>query len=399
MATRSSSPPGDAPSAAPEAVVVSSAEALRALVEEASTWPAIALDCESNGMHAYRARLCAMQLCPAQAFAAERVWIVDPFALDHLDALAPLLGPDGPPKVLHDLGFDARLLLSRGLRLGNARDTAVHARFLGMAETGLGTLLSNQLGCTLAKAWQHHDWARRPWPAEALRYLADDVAFLGPLHAALADRATATDVAAEVDEETRYALARALEAAVDARPPFARVKGYRQLTGAARVALHALAALRETVAEALDLPPGRVVANNALLELARVRPRTVESLRAVVHGSNAPEALDARWIDTLAEALRRRELDPDDRVWFEPERPPADLNGRRTREAALARWRSDEATRRGVDLQVVLPGHCLSELAAAAPRSLEDLARVAGFGAVRVARYGPALLELLGAAA
>ncbi len=296
-------------------------------------------------MHAYRARLCAMQLCPAHASAAARVWIVDPFALDHLDALAPLLGPDGPPKVLHDLGFDARLLLSRGLRLGNARDTAVHARFLGMAETGLGTLLSNQLGCTLAKAWQHHDWARRPWPAEAMRYLADDVAFLGPLHAALADRAAAADVAAEVDEETRYALARALEAAVDARPPFARVKGYRQLTGAARVALYALAALRETVAEALDLPPGRVVANNALLELARVRPRTVESLRAVVHGSNAPEALDARWIDALAEALRRRELDPGDRVWFEPRRPhrPQRSSQSRGRTRALAQRRGHPA--------------------------------------------------------
>jgi ribonuclease D len=361
-------------------------------------WPAVALDCESNGMHAYRARLCAMQLCPAHTVAAHRVYIVDPLALDPLDALVPLLGPDGPPKILHDLGFDTRLLLSRGLRLGNVRDTAVHARFLGMTETGLGSLLSKHLGCTLAKAWQHHDWALRPWPAEALRYLADDVAYLGPLHAFLAARAAETDIAAEVDEESRYALQRALDASVDARPAFARVKGYRQLTGAARVAIRALAALRETVAEALDLPPGRVVANAALLELARVRPRTVASLRAIAHSSDAPEALDHRWTDALAEALRRRELAPEERAWFDIERPPADLVGRRAREAALARWRSEEALRRGVDLQVVLPGHCLSELSAAAPRSLDELARAVGLGAVRVARYGPVLLEIMGAA-
>ncbi len=383
----------------PAVTQVSTPEALEALVAEAASWPAIALDCESNGMHAYSARLCAMQLGPAHAGVTERVWVVDPFALDDLTPLQRLLGPDGPPKILHDLGFDARLLHARGLSLGAVYDTAVHARFLGLAETGLATLLASRFDVTLAKSWQHYDWARRPWPDEGLVYLAEDVAYLGPLHAMLSALALAQDIADEVDEETRYALRRALEAALDDRPTFARVKGFRQLSGASRVALRGLAQLREQLAAELDLPPGRVVPNGALLEIARVRPRSVESLRALVRGSSVPEVLDGRWLDLLADSLRQRDLSPEERKWFEPDRAPPDLAGRRVREANLLRWRAEEATRRGVDLQVVLPGHCLSDLVAAAPRTLDDLATIAGFGAVRLRRYGPAILEALAAGA
>jgi len=381
--------------ASPPVTLVASPEALAALVVEARTWPALALDCESNGMHAYSARLCALQLGPADANPAPRVWVVDPFALDDLSPLGALLGPEGPPKILHDLGFDARLLHARGLALGAVWDTAVHARFLSLPETGLASLLASRFGLTLAKTWQHYDWAHRPWPEEGLRYLAEDVASLGPLHAALAAEAEALGIVAEIEEETRYALRRALEAAVDVRPAFARVKGYRQLGGASRVALRALAGLREELAATLDMPPGRIVANGALLEIARVRPRSLEALRALVHGSSVPELWDGRWLDLLTEALRHRDLPPEDRQWFEAERPPSDLNGRRAREAVLVQWRAEEALRRGVDLQVVLPGHCLADLAAAAPRSLEALHDIAGFGAVRRERYGRAILDAL----
>jgi hypothetical protein len=48
---------------------------------------------------------------------------------------------------------------------------------------------------------------------------------------------------------------------------------------------------------------------------------------------------------------------------------------------------------------VVLPGHCLSDLAARGARSLDDLRAVSGFGEVRVARYGAALVALLGTVA
>ena len=43
--------------------------------------------------------------------------MVDALAVGSLDPLAPLLGAAGPPKILHDAGFDARLLRDAGLVL------------------------------------------------------------------------------------------------------------------------------------------------------------------------------------------------------------------------------------------------------------------------------------------
>ena len=78
-------------------------------------------------------------------------------------------------------------------------------------------------------------------------------------------------------------------------------------------------------------------------------------------------------------------------------------------DGTLSRWRRAEAGRRGVDMQVVLPGHCTADVVGAlashepaAPRGseqlLEALSSVHGFGACRAARYGPALIDIAVAA-
>ena len=143
--------------------------------------------------------------------------MLDPFALPDLQPLARLLGPDGPEKIIHDLSFDARLLGRAGLPLGRVMDTAVHARFLGLRETGLGALLATRLGVTISKAMQQADWARRPLGPEALAYLCDDVAHLGRLAAGLEAEAAARGIAAEIAVESAYALAQA--SAEDAATP------------------------------------------------------------------------------------------------------------------------------------------------------------------------------------
>ena len=43
---------------------------------------------------------------------------------------------------------------------------------------------------------------------------------------------------------------------------------------------------------------------------------------------------------------------------------------------------------------MVLPGHCVSDVAARMPRTRTELADVPGFGAFRVERYGDAILGL-----
>ena len=83
-------------------------------------------------------------------------------------------------------------------------------------------------------------------------------------------------------------------------------------------------------------------------------------------------------------------------MWFEKPRIPGPVvRARRAREQRLTKWRKEEAKKRSVDEQVVLPGHCLQGLADIDDPSLEAIARVPGIGAFRSARNGAALVEVL----
>jgi ribonuclease D len=79
-----------------------------------------------------------------------------------------------------------------------------------------------------------------------------------------------------------------------------------------------------------------------------------------------------------------------------PRLPAAVAKARRAREGRLTSWRRAEAKRRGVDEQVILPGHCLQDLADLDDgASLEEVARIPGIGAFRVTRHGAALVAVL----
>jgi ribonuclease D len=71
------------------------------------------------------------------------------------------------------------------------------------------------------------------------------------------------------------------------------------------------------------------------------------------------------------------------------------LERRRAREARLRAWRRQRARERGVDEQAVLPGHCLSDVAALREATREALAAVPGLGRGRLERDGEALLALV----
>ncbi len=354
-------------------------------------------------MHAWRGRLCVMQLAAARDEGpADDVVLIDTLAVTDLSPLAPLLGPEGPEKILHDAGFDARLLRDAGVLLGRVVDTSVHARFLGLRETGLATLLAARFGVTLEKALQQHDWARRPLEAREIAYLAGDVRDLGRLAAALRRDAAAVDIEPEVRDETDYALRHALDDRDDVapdgstRPAYTRVKGARELGAIGRSILREVCEVRERAAESWDTPSGRVLSNASLVLVSKARPRRGADVRAMgVLQGRATEIADAI-ADAVARGVTRGDIPPAERRWFASERSGGDIGLRKAREALLSHWRAEEATRRAVDLQVVLPGHCLSDLASRGARSLRELRAIDGFGETRTARYGASLVALLG---
>jgi ribonuclease D len=356
----------------------------------------LAVDLEASGMFAYRARLCTLQLAWDGGGSAA---VVDALAVP-VEGLREVLGPGGPVKIVHDVAFDARMLAESGVELGNVHDTAVAARMLGRTATGLAALLEAIVGVRIGKAMQHHDWRIRPLDAEMLAYLAADVAHLEALERALWREVVERGVEDAVLEETRYRLASAAAAArspAPPAPPYARMKGVERLPEHERAVLLVLAELREREAQRRDVPPYRVAGNEALAAIAHARPRTAAEV-ARIRGISTASAAARAFVEELARgvAAAGQALPPEERARFERPRVAAGLvRARREREGRLLAWRKAEAARRGVDEQVVLPGHCVKDAVEPEVADLDALGRVPGIGAFRLERDGAAILRAL----
>ena len=62
----------------------------------------------------------------------------------------------------------------------------------------------------------------------------------------------------------------------------------------------------------------------------------------------------------------------------------------------LKSWRLGEARTQAVPAFVILHDKTLAEIARSRPRNLDALRGIAGIGATKLERYGPALVELVG---
>jgi ribonuclease D len=330
-----------------------------------------------------------------QVATADVIAIVDATATP-LDPLAPLLGEAGPVKVVHDVAFDARMLAELGIALGRVHDTAIAARMLGRAATGLASLARSELGITIDKGLQQHDWRERPITRAQLDYLARDVAHLADLDDVLWAEVMARGIEDEVLEETRYRIQGAIAAAHEPvrAPAYGFARGFDRLDPKSRAALRRLWEVREREAERVDVPVAKLIPTDLLVAIARQRPADDARLADL----RLPTRVRPLAPSLLA-AIRLGEEDGDapaeDLARFAPPRPSREAIAlRRGREKALSAWRKAEAAARGVDEQVVLPGHCMKDLAESDGMEVEDVCAVAGFGACR-ARYAPAIAQVL----
>lgn len=275
---------------------------LARLVEALAAHPrdAVALDTEADSFHHYYEKVCLLQL----AFGG-RAWLVDPLA--GLE-LAPLLAALAPRTLLlHGADYDLRLL-SRGygFRPREIFDTMLAAQLLGLAEIGLAALLASRLGVSLDKSSQRADWSRRPLAPQLLAYAAADVLHLHALVASLgADLAAKGRLAWHAEECARLVAQDLAPAPADPDGDW-RVKGSNALSAKERAFLRELWLTREERARALDLPPFRVLHNEALLAVVR---RAAGGEHDV--GKLFPRGLPPAFADRVREALEKsRALPP-----------------------------------------------------------------------------------------
>ncbi|MDZ8275996.1 HRDC domain-containing protein [Microbacterium aquimaris] len=233
------------------------------------------------------------------------VFLFDPPAIGDFAPLQQAIGDT--EWVLHAASQDLPSLRELDLVPPRLFDTELAARLLGHDRVGLGAVVENTLGVTLAKAHSASDWSQRPLPQSWLEYAALDVVHLIDARDVLAD---------ELEEQEKTDLAAEEFADVRERPPkppraepWRRLSGLHAVRGRKALAVaRALWTAREEYAEAEDTAPGRLVPDRALVAAVLADPRSKHDLAQVKEftGRASRSELDRWW-----EAIERGRADTD----------------------------------------------------------------------------------------
>ena len=239
------------------------------------------------------------------------LYLFDPPAIGDFTTLQSAIGD--AEWVLHAASQDLPSLRELDLVPASIFDTELAARLLGRERVGLGAVVEETLGITLAKAHSASDWSIRPLPQAWLEYAALDVEHLVDVRDALA-----ADL--ETQDKTRFA-AEEFQAVLDRRPKPAREEPWRRLSGLhtlrgrrALAVARALWVAREAYAQEEDVSPGRLVPDRSLVAAVAADPATKQDLAKVREftGRASRTQLDRWW--AAIEAGRATSDLPNDRA-------------------------------------------------------------------------------------
>jgi ribonuclease D len=257
----------------------------------------IAIDTEFMRERTYWPILCLVQVAGPEEAAA-------------IDALAPgidlkpLLALMADPEILK-LFHAARQDLEIFYHLSGAVpkplfDTQIAAMVCGFGDSAsYETLVRKLAGAALDKASRFTDWSHRPLTERQIEYALGDVVHLRTVYDRLQQRLAKNERTSWFAEE----MAALADPALYRTEPAEAWRRFR-LRGRADsrflAVLRALAAWREAAAQQRDLPRGRVLRDEALIEIASHAPRRVEALartrglaKGTAEGRLGKEILDA----------------------------------------------------------------------------------------------------------
>lgn len=257
--------------------LIDTTRALQTFVDKISgaTW--LAIDTEFMREKTYFAKLCLIQV-EAQGHRA----CIDPLKVHDLSPFAALLHDPGVTKVFHAAHQDLELLLHiTGKVPAPIFDTQVAASVLGIGDRiSYGRLVEHMLGVRLAKTQSRTDWAKRPLARAQLDYAIDDVRYLAQLYPLMLEQLDARDRRAWLARDFEKA-ADPETYAIDPTQCWRKVKGHRRLEGVQLAILRELAIWREQRAEASDRPRRWILGDDALLDIAKRQPRTLNALKDI----------------------------------------------------------------------------------------------------------------------
>ncbi len=258
----------------PPPVLVTTTEALAALCERLRGERFVTVDTEFMRERTYWPELCVVQLA-----GDNEVAVVDALApgLD-ITPLAALFADPAVDKVFHACRQDIEIFVQKfGAVPAPLFDTQVAAMVAGFGDqVAYDALVAALTGGHIDKAHRFSDWAARPLSQAQITYAAADVTHL---------RGVYTKLRARLEKEGRFEWV-AEELAVLADPAtyqpdpeqmWERLKprtNNRRMLGV----LRAVAAWREREAQRSNIPRGRMLKDESLLEIAATAPVTLDDL-------------------------------------------------------------------------------------------------------------------------
>ncbi len=284
-----------------------------AIAERATKHGRVAIDTEFVSERRYQAQLCLLSVAVPDADGPDGVHteVLDP--LDDSSALdpAPLARVLADPEVevLVHAGRQDVAILRRtwDTDITHVFDTQVGAGFLGFGnQEGYESLVKRVLGVRLRGGEGFTRWDKRPLTETQIDYAADDARCLLALGDALE-----RDLKERGRLEWAREECRAVEDSRDERTPeraYDRLPKVGRLDAPGRAVAWRLATWREGVAREMDRPPAFVVPDQALVELARRKPRdkgALENIRGLPQ-----QTLHRRGPELLAEIEAGRDEDP-----------------------------------------------------------------------------------------
>ena len=247
----------------------------------------LALDTEFVGEDTFVPRLELIQVATATTAAVIDFPAVQ--AKGSLDAFWELICDNKIEKIVHAGRQDLDLFATHAGQIPKPFfDTQIAAAMVGYgAQVAYANLVQRLHGTKLAKAHTFTNWSARPLSDDQIAYALEDVEFLLSIHTHLQDRLNSLGRLEWVGEEFARLEMAVGEKSREPQERYQRIRGWDTLKAKGAAVLRELAAWREAEARRRNVPRGRVMRDEVLLQLARHPPKSVSELRGLrgVHSS------------------------------------------------------------------------------------------------------------------
>jgi ribonuclease D len=300
-------------------------------------------------------------LCVAQMASSEETVVIDTLAtgLD-LTPFFALMANEGVVKVFHAARQDIEIVWNMAKTIPHPIvDTQVAAMVLGYGDSiSYDQLVQRITGDALDKSHRFTDWTRRPLTDAQIAYAVSDVTHLRDVYLKLAadleKRGRSNWVEAEMEVLTSPETYRA-----DPERAWERLKNRVRKPKELAVLIE-VAGWREREAQTRDVPRGRVIKDEVVVDIAVQAPMTVERLGQL---RSLPKGFErSRWGEQIVDAVKRGlERDPKSLPRLERFKPAP--NGAATVELLKVLLRMT-AERHGVAAKIIATVDDLDRIAA-----------------------------------